>query len=104
MELRSCPEVSVIPVTGREGSKRRSSEGGTGRPPVLVIWAAFVTLARGRCLHLRPDFRGPPSSQVRENPNWGSVPRESQPRPTSGIFVAMTVRKRTFASRGRLAM
>ena len=27
-----------------------------------------------------------------------------QPRPTSGIFVAMTVRKRTLASRGRLAM
>src|SRR4051794_13689183 len=30
--------------------------------------------------------------------------RSDQPRPTKGILVAMTVRKRTFASSGRLAM
>ncbi len=30
--------------------------------------------------------------------------RSAQPRPTNGILVAITVRNKTFASRGRLAM
>jgi hypothetical protein len=78
----------MIPSPARYAASSLARVDSAGRPDALVI----------------PDVRRPargakPPMARRTAPALGS-----QPRPTNGILVAMIVRNRTFASRGRLAM